>query len=80
MRNKEAARSYYTDVIKSSWTYARLTDGEREALAEVLKESTPVGTFLQRCDVLAMIYAAFLAGLGYRSIGWRETDPEAPKF
>ena len=80
MKDKENAWKDYIDMIVKSWTYDRMTATERENCMEALRRAHLKGGYYQRWEYLQDIYTAFLYGLGYTGCGWRETDPEAPKF
>ena len=79
MKDKETALNEYMEMIKKSWTYARLTDEERERMFEALRRTKLFGKFDQRCEQLHSVYYAFLLGVGYKPIDWREPE-ETPKF
>jgi hypothetical protein len=70
---KDQASEQFIDVIIKSWTWEKLTSIERERFFNLLPER-PSGTFEQRYDCLSMIYRAYLHGLGYQPIGWRESE------
>lgn len=70
-KQKEIAREHFIDMIMKSWTYERLTPKERDDFWDVLPQKIK-GTYWQRIDVCGAIYAAYLKGLGYSPIGWRE--------
>jgi len=71
-KQKEIAREHFIDMIIHSWTYERLTPKERGDFWDVLPQKIN-GTYSQRFAVCNAIYSAYLKGLGYRPIGWRET-------
>jgi hypothetical protein len=79
-RDKESAMEKYMEIMKKSWTYSRLTEEERERLCEAIRETKASGTFEKRFEMFHAVNYAFLLGVGYSPIGWRETDDEAPKF
>lgn len=72
MKIKENATQEFIGMIKESWTYARLTQEERDRLINCLQNANPVGTYDQRWIHLNDIFHAFLLGCGYKPIGWRE--------
>lgn len=78
--HENAVYNYFNTVILNSWTWQRLTDDEKERFKTCIDFSRIKGTARQRVEWLNMVYAAFLQGVGYKPIGWRETDPEAPQF
>ena len=73
---KENALHNYIVMTKNSWTYARLTDAEKEKLMETFEwcknQKMLKGTLKQRWDLLHLLYTAFLNALDYKPIGWRE--------
>ena len=81
-KRKETAQADYIAMIKKSWTWARLTNRERDAFLRATEDSPRaiIGTYRQRWDTLQAMYTAFLYGLNYSPIGWRESEPETPKF
>ena len=79
-KDKYTASNDFVKMIVDSWTYARLTNTERDSLIEAINRAHLIGTWKQRWEQLNDIYFAFLSALGYDKdpVGWRETDPEAP--
>ncbi len=78
---ENAVNGYFSDVIKKSWTWARLTEEERRQFENLNGLDHIKGTAAQRVEWLHSLYHAFLTGLGYTPIGWREPEPESiPKF
>lgn len=77
---QNAVYDYFNTVISRSWSWERLTDDEKERFKACIDFSRITGTKHQRIKVLNMVYSAFLHGVGYKPIGWREPDPEAPQF
>jgi len=71
MKNKENAVSDFLDMIRLSWTWEKLTNDEQTQFVNIIPELS--GTYLQRYDTLQFMYHAYLAGLGYKPVGWRET-------
>lgn len=78
--NENAIYNYFNTVIVKGWTWQRLTQEERERFKTCVDFSRIKGNARQRVNVLNMLYSAFLYGVGYKPIGWRESYPEAPKF
>lgn len=75
MKNKDFVFTDYLEMIKKSWTYARMTKEEREKIQEILtsgriKEDIK-GTYQQRRQALNSLYYAFLIGIGYDNTDWR---------
>ena len=64
----------FFDEVSKSWTWERLTDDEKERFKNCIYFSGIKGTARQRVEMLNMVYAAFLQGVGYEPIGWRESE------
>ena len=81
---KENVLNDFIVIIKNSWTYEKLTKKEKENLQDIFysirTENALKGTYKQRRAVLDAIYFAFLKGLNYEPIGWRENGENYPKF
>lgn len=80
MRNKNNVFADYLEMIKNSWTYARMTEEEKEKIQELLtsgriKEDVK-GTYKQRWQALNGVYYAFLIGIGYDNFDWRGVENE----
>ena len=75
-KNKENAQADWTDMIIKSWTWAKLTNDERNKFGDELnKEATKKiisGTYRQRCEILNALYSMFLEGCGYNGVNWRD--------
>lgn len=71
MKNKEDAKAAYIDVVLHSWTYARMTEEEKQRCLTIFSDDIQ-GTYGQRCVAYANIYSAFLIGLGYSGFDWRD--------
>lgn len=73
---KEEALKNYIDMTKNSWTYARLTEEEKNRLMYVFEWSDRQGfikgSYKDRWGTLQVLYTSFLYALGYTPIGWRE--------
>lgn len=78
-KNSNAVENHFQNVIKQSWTWDRLTEEERQRFINMSVFDKIKGTDKQRVEWLSTIYSAFLIGIGYEPIGWRETE-ETPKF
>lgn len=73
MKSKEYARGDFINVIKSSWTWGRMTEPEREHFLKMFnKTEKAIGNYHQRIEYYNAIYTAFLYGLGYSGFNWRE--------
>ena len=80
-RNKESAFDEFIIMIEKSWTWARLTDSERESCRDAFNfaksQKILKGNFNQRWSILQAIYNAFLNGVGYPSVsGWYDWRKE----
>ena len=71
---EDVVYNYFENVISKSWTWQRLTDDERKRFESCIDFSKIKGTARQRVEILNMVYAAFLQGVGYKPIGWREAE------
>lgn len=78
-RLKENVFKDHLDMVKNSWTYARLTSKEKERLEELYYDNcvrkSVKGNYEQRYETLNTLYRAFLSGVGYTSYtncSWRE--------
>ena len=77
MRNNNlemACENYLQEVIKKSWTWAKLTEEEKFNFLYLLNFDKIKGTAKNRIEVLHLVYHAFLVGLGYQPINWREEN------
>ena len=67
-KNKLDAQADWTDMIIKSWTWARLTNAEKNKFGdELVKETTQKaisGTYRQRWEILNALYSMFLEGCG----------------
>lgn len=75
-KNKENAQADWADMIVKSWTWAKLTNDERNKFGgELNKETTKKvisGTYKQRWEILNALYSMFLEGCGYDGGNWRD--------
>ena len=73
---KEEALVNFIEMIKNSWTYEKMTEEEQTRLMGMFNHPRVIdslkGSFIQRWASLQAIYYAFLIGLGYAPINWRE--------
>ena len=69
-----AVEDYFQNVIKNSWTWEKLTEGERERFINMNVLDRIKGNDKTRIEWLNTIYTAFLNALGYKPIGWKETE------
>lgn len=80
MKNKENALSDFAEMIKSSWTFQRMTEEEQARCFDALHGHEKLrGNYRQRWDWLHDIYNAYLLGLGYDDFNWRD-KPEDDKL
>lgn len=75
MKNKELAVYDFKEMTQNSWTYAKMTDKEKENW-EMLLTHTRVSTCLKgnydsRWGILQAIYHTYLIGIGYTDFNWR---------
>jgi hypothetical protein len=63
--------NYFQKVTKKSWTWQKLTEEEKERFI-TLNFDLITGTAKKRMVIFNLVYHAFLVGLGYKPIGWRE--------
>lgn len=77
-QTKENALNQFIVMIVRSWTFARLTQAEKEncihALLRVSDYGALMGNFNQRWKVLQAVYSGFLDALNYSAdpVNWRE--------
>lgn len=71
-----AVEDYFQNVIKKSWTWDRLTEEERRRFIDMSVFDRIKGNNKIRVEWLNTIYESFLSALGYKPIGWRETEEE----
>ena len=72
-RDKEYAVNEFCEMIKNSWTYARLDTAERKRLLAFFSEADCYdrikGSYDSRWEQCQLMYQAFLEALDYRGIG-----------
>ena len=75
-KEKETVFADYQEMIEKSWTWAKLTEDEKEAYLDVIETAIRnheiTGTYEKRWRALNMVYMAFLAGCGNRHGKFRE--------
>ena len=75
-KNKENAQADWTDMIVKSWTWAKLTNEEknkfRDELNKGITQKITSGTYRQRLAILNALYSMFLEGCGYNGGTWRD--------
>ena len=72
MKYSNAVENYFQDVIKKSWTWEKLTEEERKRFINMHVFDKIKGNDKTRIEWFNSIYHAFLVGLDYKAIGWRE--------
>ena len=76
-KTKEICRSEFYATIIKSWTWAKLTDKEKELCTQCFANAFLFGNHKQRWEILQNCYNSFLAGCGYdNSCDWRENKME----
>lgn len=84
-KDKESAYKDFMDMIVKSWTWARLTEQERQTFLESMEHvvqygNAITGSYMHRWHVMDSLYDVFIKALGYKPIGWRETETDLPQF
>lgn len=74
MKKEEAFSYYMNNIVFKSWTWGKLTNEEKTRFIIVAEGATLFGNAKQRCEQLNAIYTAFLFGLDYSPLGWREDE------
>lgn len=72
----EVTNKFFQNIIKTSWTWQRLTEEEKLRFENLDIFCEIRGTKDMREQWLFTIYVSFLAGLGYDGFKWRESDEE----
>lgn len=82
MKYSNVVENYFQNVIKKSWTWARLTEEEQKRFIEMNVFDKIKGNDKTRIEWFNTIYYSFLYALGYKYTGWRETEEEKemPRF
>lgn len=80
-RTKENALLHHLAMVCRSWTFARLTQEEKESCVNALlwadHQGIIKGNFETRWFIMAAIYSAFLSGTGYHDpLHWRENEED----
>lgn len=78
-KDKNLAQQDWLDMISKSWTWARLTEKEKEQFKGLFEhpQSNAVikGNYEQRWDACEALYRTFLVALGYDDpLNWREGE------
>ena len=84
MKDKELAKQEYLEMIKQSWTWAKLTEKEREKFSELLEHPCSAvvikGNCNQRWNACEALYHTYLEGLGYDPLEWRDAQPTVSTY
>lgn len=76
MKDKNLAKQEYLEMIKQSWTWAKLTEKERKKFSELLEHPCSAvvikGNYDQRWEACEALYHTYLEGLEYDPLHWRE--------
>lgn len=84
MKDKNLAKQEYLEMIKKSWTWAKLTEKEREKFSELLEHPCSAvvirGNYNQRWEACEALYHTYLEGLGYKPLDWRDNQPTVSTF
>lgn len=74
-KTKENALVLYMSMICKSWTFHRMTAEEKErcinTFLKAQERGAIKGNFKTRVNTLAIIYDAFMDGIGYDGFNWR---------
>lgn len=76
IKYSNAVENYFQNVIKKSWTWEKLTEEEQDRFINMTVFDRIKGNDQTRVEWLYTIYHTFLCALGYKPIGWRETEEE----
>lgn len=76
MKYSPVVENYFQNIIKNSWTWAKLTEEERQRFIDMNVFDRIKGNDITRIEWFNTIYHSFLVGLNYKTIGWREDDVE----
>jgi len=84
LKQKENAIQDWTDMIKKSWTWARLTEKEKDTFIELLSHPCSAvvikGDYEQRWESCEALYHTYLEGLGYNPLNWRDDYQESEYY
>lgn len=77
----EVTNKFFQNIIKTSWTWQRLTEEEKSRFENLDIFCEISGTKDMREQWLFTIYVSFLSGLGYDGWHWRDEEKtETPMF
>jgi hypothetical protein len=74
-KHSTAVEDYFQNVIKKSWTWARLTEEEQKRFIDMNVFDKIKGNDNTRVEWMQTIYHTFISALGYKPIGWRDNTP-----
>ena len=81
MKYSNAVENYFKNINKKSCTWEKLTEEERKRFINMHEFDKIKGNDKTRIEWFNSIYHAFLVGLDYKAIGWREESiEEIPLF
>ena len=84
MKDKNLAKQEWLEMISKSWTWARLTEKEKEQFKSLLEHPCSAvvirGNYEQRYEACEALYHTFLEGLGYDPLEWRDAQPTVSTF
>ncbi len=70
---RENIRHNFILSLKNAWTWKRLTQAEQKRITDTLNFAMLFANTSKNAYIeLNTIYSAFLLGLDYKPIGWRE--------
>ena len=79
MKDKELAVTEWLEMIKKSWTWAKLSVVEQNKFLQLLEHPCSKvvlkGSYEQRWEACEALYHTFLDALGYDPLHWRESQP-----
>ena len=80
MKNKNDVLDDFIEMMKSSWTYEKMTNNEKIKLIDVLNDvrtqEALKGTYYNRWHILQAIYHSYLIGIGYTDFNWRDKNDD----
>ena len=82
MKCSNVVEKYFHNVIEKSWTWSRLTEDEKQRFINMNVFERIRGDEQTKKEWLCTIYESYIEALGYKPIGWRETEEEkdVPRF
>ena len=86
MKEKELAKQEWFEMIKKSWTWAKLTENEKEKFSKLLDHPCTSyvirGDYKNRWEACDALYHTFLVGLDYdeEPMNWRDFQTESTVY